>query len=168
MHIFTTNIPTFHSRYRKYVLITNEFHEFCSFTISGTSNDGKASYRSKSIHMFIMSKTRGSHWQYDTRGWCGTKPGPSRATVRPAGQGLASFWNLSSTHVNLSQQEKYPLRERRCYHKAWPPGQVKWSAGLTSEPPEPKLHPRHWLNPPINTLLLLLVESVKKVRFSPL
>jgi hypothetical protein len=29
MHIFTTNIPTFHSRYRRYVLITNEFHEFC-------------------------------------------------------------------------------------------------------------------------------------------
>jgi hypothetical protein len=29
MHIFTTNILTFHSRYRRYVLITNEFHEFC-------------------------------------------------------------------------------------------------------------------------------------------
>jgi hypothetical protein len=29
MHIFTINIPTFHSRYRRYVLITNEFHEFC-------------------------------------------------------------------------------------------------------------------------------------------
>jgi hypothetical protein len=29
MHIFTANIPTFHSRYRIYVLITNEFHEFC-------------------------------------------------------------------------------------------------------------------------------------------
>jgi hypothetical protein len=29
MHIFTTNIPTFHARYRRLVLITNEFHEFC-------------------------------------------------------------------------------------------------------------------------------------------
>jgi hypothetical protein len=29
MHIFTANIPIFHSRYRGYVLITNEFHEFC-------------------------------------------------------------------------------------------------------------------------------------------
>jgi hypothetical protein len=29
MHIFTTNIPTFHSRYRRLVSITNEFHEFC-------------------------------------------------------------------------------------------------------------------------------------------
>jgi hypothetical protein len=26
--IFTTNIPTFHARYRRYVLTTNEFHEF--------------------------------------------------------------------------------------------------------------------------------------------
>jgi hypothetical protein len=29
MHIFTANIPTFQSRYRRYVPITNEFHEFC-------------------------------------------------------------------------------------------------------------------------------------------
>jgi hypothetical protein len=29
MHIFTTNIPTFHARYGRYVPITNEFHEFC-------------------------------------------------------------------------------------------------------------------------------------------
>jgi hypothetical protein len=28
MHIFTTNIPTFHARCRRYVPITNEFHEF--------------------------------------------------------------------------------------------------------------------------------------------
>jgi hypothetical protein len=29
IHIFTANIPTIHSIYRRYVLITNEFHEFC-------------------------------------------------------------------------------------------------------------------------------------------
>jgi hypothetical protein len=29
MHIFTVNIPIFHSRYERKVLITNEFHEFC-------------------------------------------------------------------------------------------------------------------------------------------
>jgi hypothetical protein len=29
MHRFTTNIPIFDSRYRRSVLITNEFHEFC-------------------------------------------------------------------------------------------------------------------------------------------
>jgi hypothetical protein len=28
MHIFTANIPIFHARYRRWVLITNEFHEF--------------------------------------------------------------------------------------------------------------------------------------------
>jgi hypothetical protein len=73
------------------------------------------------------------------------------------GQGLASFQNLSSTHVNLSRQEGYPMWERRCYHKAWPPGQVKWPAGPTSGPSEPKFWPRHRLNPPINTLLKSLI-----------
>jgi hypothetical protein len=29
MYIFTANIPTFHSIYRRYALITNEFYEFC-------------------------------------------------------------------------------------------------------------------------------------------
>jgi hypothetical protein len=29
IHIFTANIPIFHSKYRRYVLITNEFHKFC-------------------------------------------------------------------------------------------------------------------------------------------
>jgi hypothetical protein len=29
MHIFTISIPTFHSRYRRSVLSTNEFQEFC-------------------------------------------------------------------------------------------------------------------------------------------
>jgi hypothetical protein len=29
MHIFTANIPIFHSRYIRFVLITNRFHVFC-------------------------------------------------------------------------------------------------------------------------------------------
>jgi hypothetical protein len=29
MHIFIANIPTLHSRYRRYALITNKFHKFC-------------------------------------------------------------------------------------------------------------------------------------------
>jgi hypothetical protein len=61
MHIFTANIHTFHSRYRRYVLITNEFYEFCWYTILGTSDDGKAPYVPKSIHIFIISKIRHSH-----------------------------------------------------------------------------------------------------------
>jgi hypothetical protein len=72
----------------------------------------------------------------------------------PVSLGLASFWNLSSTHVNLSRQKGYPTSEMWWCHKAWPSGQVKWSAGLTSGPPEPKLQPRHRLKPLINTLLL--------------
>jgi hypothetical protein len=87
---------------------------------------------------------------------------------RPTGQGLVFFQNPSSTCVNLSPQEGYPMWERQCYHKSWPPGQAMWSVGLTSGPPEPKLRPRHRLKPPINTLLLLHAEGVKKVRFSPL
>jgi hypothetical protein len=48
------------------VLITNEFHKFCWSAISGTSNDGKAPYGPKSMHIFIMSKIRHSHRKYDT------------------------------------------------------------------------------------------------------
>jgi hypothetical protein len=40
--------------------ITNEFYEFFLSTILGTSDDGKASYGPKSLHIFIMSKTKGS------------------------------------------------------------------------------------------------------------
>jgi hypothetical protein len=29
IHIFIVNIPTFHARYRRWMPITNEFHEFC-------------------------------------------------------------------------------------------------------------------------------------------
>jgi hypothetical protein len=36
------------------------------------------------MHIFIMSKMRHSHRQYETRGRCGTKPGPSRGKLVPA------------------------------------------------------------------------------------
>jgi hypothetical protein len=54
----------------------------------------------------------------------------------------------------------------RCKEKTWPPDQVAWPTGLTSGPHMPNLHPEHRLTP-INTIVLPLVESVKKVRFSP-
>jgi hypothetical protein len=97
-----------------------------------------------------------------------TKPKDGRSATPPwpASQGLASFRNPSSTRVNLSRQKGYPMQEWQCCHKACPPNQVKWSAVLTSGPPKPQFQPRHQLNPPINTLLLLPVEGVKKVRFS--
>jgi hypothetical protein len=97
-----------------------------------------------------------------------TEPKDGRPTTPPwpIAHGLASLQNPSSTRVNLSRQEGYPMWERWCCHKAWSPGQVKWQVGLTSGPPEPQFWPRHSLNPPINTLILLPAEGVKKVRFS--
>jgi hypothetical protein len=67
------------------VLITNEFHEFCWSTILWTSDNGKVLYGPKSIHILIMSKPRGVHRQYDMKGRCGTKPGPSWPNVGSAG-----------------------------------------------------------------------------------
>jgi hypothetical protein len=67
------------------VSITNEFHEFCSSIISGTSDDRKAPYGPKSMHIFIMSKIRHSHKQYDMRKWCGIKHRLNRAKVWSAG-----------------------------------------------------------------------------------
>jgi hypothetical protein len=64
VHKFTTNIPIFHSRCRRWVPITNEFHKFYLSTISGTSGDRKPPYGPKSMH---ISKIRHSHGQYDTR-----------------------------------------------------------------------------------------------------
>jgi hypothetical protein len=85
IHIFTANIPTFHSRYSRYVPVTNEFHEFCWSTISGTSDDRKISYGPKSIHIFIMSKIRHSHKQYDMKKWRDIKHKLNRAKVWSAG-----------------------------------------------------------------------------------
>jgi hypothetical protein len=156
------------------VLITNKFHEFCWSAILGTSDDRKASYGPKSIHISIMSKTMGSHRQYDTRRRCGTKPGPSRAKVGPTGPtpladqaGFGIFLKFVFNMCQLMSARRVSNMGRQWCHKAWPPDRVKWPAGLTSRPPKPKLRPRHRLNPPINTLLFLPVEGVMKVRFSP-
>jgi hypothetical protein len=109
MHIFTTNIPTFHSRYRRYVFITNKFHEFCWSTISGTSDDEKAPYGPKSMHIFIMSKIRHSHRKYDTRKWCGIKHGLNRAKVWPAGHLLVHFQKSFCLCVYQRRCSRYPM-----------------------------------------------------------
>jgi hypothetical protein len=57
--------------------------------------------------------------------------------------------------------------QRQCKEETWPPGQVAWLASLTSGPHAPNLRPEHLLTPPINTTVLLSIETVKKVRFSP-
>jgi hypothetical protein len=175
MHIFTVNIPTFHSRYRRLMLITNKFHEFCWFTISGTSDDGKASYGPKFIHIFIMYKPRvvtdNMTWGDDVAqspGSAEPKWGRLAPPPWPAGEGLTCFRNPISPHVKLSRQEENPKWERRCSYKTWPPGHLCHPTGLTSGPPKPQLWPRHRLNPLINTPMLLLTKGVKKVRFSPI
>jgi hypothetical protein len=157
------------------VLITNEFHEFYRFIILGTSDDGKGSYGSKSIHIFIISKTRGNHRQYDTRGQSGTKLGPSRAKVGLAGPtsfagrpGFGVFLKSVFSTCQLKSARRVSNVGKAVLPQIWPSDQVKESAGLTSGPPEPKLHSMHRVNPPINTLLLLHAEGVKKMRFSPL
>jgi hypothetical protein len=58
--------------------------------------------------------------------------------------------------------------ERQWSDKMWSPDQVSWLVGLTSGHHVPNLWPEHYLNPPINTPVIPLAESVKKVRFSPL
>jgi hypothetical protein len=54
-----------------------------------------------------------------------------------------------------------------CKEETWLPGQVAWPTGLTSEPHTPNVCPEYRLTPPINTTMLLVAESLKKVRFSP-
>jgi hypothetical protein len=51
--------------------------------------------------------------------------------------------------------------ERQWSDETWPPD-------LTSGPHAPNLRAEHRLTPPINTPMLPLAESVKKVGFSPL
>jgi hypothetical protein len=62
---------------------------------------------------------------------------------------------------------KLSIAQRRCKEETWPPGQVAWSAGLTCGPHMPNLWPEHYLTP-INTVVLPLAESMKRVMFSPL
>jgi hypothetical protein len=54
----------------------------------------------------------------------------------------------------------------RCKKETWPLDQVAYPAGLTSGPHVSNIRLEHRLTPPINTTVLPLAESVKKVRFS--
>jgi hypothetical protein len=156
------------------MLITNELHEFCWSTISGTSDDGKASYGPKSIHIFNMYKIRYSHREYDMRGWCGTKPEPNRAKVGatgptslPAGRpGVGAFSNFTLPTCQGRSVHGVSNAQSQCSHETWLPSHPSWPPDLTSGPLEPHFRPKHWLNLPINTPILLLTEGVKKVRFS--
>jgi hypothetical protein len=156
---------------------TNEFHEFCWSTISGTTDDGKAPYGPKSMHIFIMSKIRHSHRQYDTRKWHGIKHRLNRAKV----------W--SASHITLASRPRVDTFPKPIFTTCQgesvrgvsnlgmavqggnlatrPSCMASWPAGLSSGPHAPNLWPRHCLTPPTNTMVLSLEESVKRVRFSP-
>jgi hypothetical protein len=137
MHIFTANIATFHSRYRRKVLITKEFHKFCWSTISGTLDEGKASYGAKPMHIFNISKIRYGHGEYDTRGWCGTKPGPNRTQVALAGQpGVGAFSNSTLPMCQGGSVHGVSNAQSRCGDKTWLPGHPSWPGGLTCAPPQ--------------------------------
>jgi hypothetical protein len=58
--------------------------------------------------------------------------------------------------------------QRRRKEETWPLSQVAWPTVLTSGPHVPNIQPQHCLTTPINTMVLPLAESVKRVRFSPL
>jgi hypothetical protein len=60
MHIFAANIPTFHARYKDRCLLLTSSTSFLDILFQEYRMGGKASYGPKSIHIFIMSKTRGS------------------------------------------------------------------------------------------------------------
>jgi hypothetical protein len=144
-------------------------------TISGTSNDAKAPYGPKSMHIFIMSQIRHSHRQYDTRKWRGTKRGLNRAKVWPPGHttlaGRPCVGTFPKTILFTCLAEavlKVSNVQRQCKEETWPPRQVAWSAGLTSGPHMYNLQTQHRLTLPINTMVLPPTESVKRVWFSPL
>jgi hypothetical protein len=61
-----------------------------------------------------------------------------------------------------------PNAQRLCKEETWLSDQDAWLPGLTSGPHTPNLQPQHCLTPPINTMVLPLAETMKKVMFSPL
>jgi hypothetical protein len=156
------------------MLITNRFHEFCWSTISGTSDDGKAPYEPKSMHIFIIFKIRHSHRQYDMWKWHGTKHGLNWAKVWPVGDitladrpCVGAFTKNILSMCPVEAMLKVPNAQRRCREETWPSSQVAWLAYLTSGPHMPNLWLEDHLNPSINTPVLPLVESMKRLRFSP-
>jgi hypothetical protein len=144
------------------VLITNEFHKFCWSTILGISDDGKASYVPKSMHIFNMSKIRHSHKKYDTRGWCGTKFEPNWVKVGSASQGLASFQTLLCQCVKKGWRTGHQMLKVGAAMKLGRPATLAGRSAWQVLPPEPHFQPKRQLNPPINTPVLLPEDVWRK------
>jgi hypothetical protein len=126
------------------------------------------------MHIFIMSKIMHSHRKYNMRKWRGTKHGLNRAKVWPVGHitlaGRPCVRAFLKTILSTCPAEavlKVSNAQRWCKEETWLPGQVAWLVSLTSGPHTANHRPEHRLTPLINTTMLPLAESVKKVRFSP-
>jgi hypothetical protein len=149
------------------MLITNEFHEFYWSTILETSDDGEASYGPKFMHIFNMFKLSHSHREYDTRGWCSIKSGPNRAKVGPASRpGVGAFSNSALPTCQGRSVYGVSNAQSWCGHKLGCPPTLASRRPDKCPPPERHFQPKHRLNLPINTPVLLLAEGVRKVRFS--
>jgi hypothetical protein len=86
----------------------------------------------------------------------------------PAGHVLVHFQKRFCLRVQQRRCSRYPLPKGGARRKLGRPAQLHGrSADLTCGPHAPNLRLEHRLTPPINTILLPPVESVKKVRFSP-
>jgi hypothetical protein len=120
-----------------------------------------------------MFKTKGVHEQYDTKERRGTMPGPSRPKLGPAGPTpladrpgpgafLESIFTIcqSMSVRGVSNVGKAVEQLNLSARPSCMVGQPnKWASRAN-------LRPQHCLTPPINTKMLPLVESVKKVWFS--
>jgi hypothetical protein len=133
---------------------------------SGTSDDEKALYGPKFIHILIMSKIRGVHGQYDTKGRRGTRLGPSQPKVGPAGQVLLHlqktvFTTCQSKSIRgVSNVEKAVERLNLAARPSCMVGQPdKWISRAQSSVRAPHYSSYKYPHAPLE-------ESVKKVRFS--
>jgi hypothetical protein len=122
-----------------------------------------------------MSKIKGVHEQYDTKGRRGIRPGPSRPKVGLAGPTplvgqlgpdifpKTVFTTCQSKSVRgVSNVGKAVERLNLVARPTCMAGRPdKWASRAQS-------WPKHRLTPPIITPVLPLAEGVKKVRFSPL
>jgi hypothetical protein len=84
-----------------------------------------------------------------------------------AGQpGIGANEIMLSTRVMLSWYEEDLRWESQCGHETWPLGDPRWLTGLTSGPSEPHFHPKHQLNPQINTPYSSWQKVLRKCEFS--
>jgi hypothetical protein len=128
----------------------------------------------------IVISDRGSHFIDRTfqKAFSEVGVGHRIATTpyHPQTSGQAEMWNKQIKNIlqkivnQMGRSWRSKLSEAlwayRMAYKIF--GQVSYPAGLTSGPYAPNLRPEHCFTLPINTPVLPLIESVKRVRFSPL